>query len=80
VKVPRDLSGAQLIKVLCRDWDYHTVHQEGSHVILQTETPGHQRLSVPNHNPLRVGTLNGILRAVAIHKRVDRQALLDSLR
>jgi hypothetical protein len=32
------------------------------------------------HNPLRVGTLNGILRAVAIHKRVDRQALLDSLR
>lgn len=80
MKVPRDLSGAQLIKVLCRDWDYHTVHQEGSHVILQTETPGHQRLSVPNHNPLRVGTLNGILRAVAIHKRVDRQALLDSLR
>jgi len=80
MKVPRDLSGAQLTKVLCRDWDYRTVHQEGSHVVLQTETPGHQRLSVPNHNPLRVGTLNGILRVVATHKAVDRQALLDSLR
>lgn len=80
MKVPRDLSGAQLIKVLCRDWGYPLVHQEGSHVILQTETPGHQRLSVPNHNPMRVGTLNGIVRAVATHKGADRQTLLDSLR
>jgi predicted RNA binding protein YcfA (HicA-like mRNA interferase family) len=80
MKVPRDLSGAQLIKVLCRDFGYHQVHQEGSHIILQTELPGHQRLSVPNHNPLRIGTLNAILRAVAAHKGVERQALLDSLR
>ena len=80
MKVPRDLSGAQLIKVLCRDWDYHQVNQEGSHVVLQTETPGHQRLAVPDHNPLRVGTLNAIVRAVATHKGVDRQELLDSLR
>lgn len=80
MKLPRDLSGVQLIKVLCRDWDYRLVHQEGSHAILQTETPGHQRLSVPNHNPLRIGTLNAILRTVAMHKGFDRQALLDSLR
>jgi len=80
MKVPRDLSGAQLIEALCRDWGYRQVHQEGSYVILQTETPGHQRLSVPNHNPLRVGTLNGIVRAVATHKSADRQTVLDSLR
>ncbi len=79
MKVPRDLSGAQLIKVLCRDWGYRQLHQEGSHIILQTELPGHQRLSVPNHNPLRVGTLNGIVRAVAAHKGADRQAVLNSL-
>ena len=80
MKVPRDLSGAQLIKVLCRDWGYSVVNQEGSHVILQTSTPGHQRLAVPNHNPLRIGTLNSILKVVAAHKAVDRQVLLDSLR
>lgn len=80
MKVPRDLSGAQLIKVLCRDWGYRQVNQEGSHVILETETPGHQRLAVPNHNPLRVGTLNAIVRTVAAHKNVDRHTLLDSLR
>jgi predicted RNA binding protein YcfA (HicA-like mRNA interferase family) len=80
MKVPRDLSGTQLIKVLCRDWGYRQLHQEGSHVILQTETPGHQRLSIPNHNPLRVGTLNSIVRAVATHKELDRQTILESLR
>jgi len=80
MKVPRDLSGATLIKVLCRDWDYQLVNQEGSHVILETKAPGHQRLSVPNHSPLRVGTLNAILRAVARHKGVERHTLLDSLR
>ena len=80
MKVPRDLSGAELLKALCRDWDYRVVNQEGSHVILQTGTPGHQRLSIPNHDPLRIGTLNAILRAVATHKGVERQAVLDSLR
>ena len=80
MKIPRDLSGTQLVKVLCRDWGYRVVHQEGSHVILQTDTPSHQRLSVPNHNPLRVGTLNGIMRAVSTHKGVERQQLLKALR
>jgi predicted RNA binding protein YcfA (HicA-like mRNA interferase family) len=80
MKIPRDLSGAQLVKVLCRDWGYRIVHQEGSHIILQTELPGHQRLSVPNHNPLRLGTLNSIVRAVSAHKQIERQQLLDSLR
>ena len=80
MKIPRDLSGAQLIKVLCRDWGYRVIHQEGSHVILQTEAPLHQRLSVPNHDPLRVGTLNSIVRVVSAHKHVDRQQLLDTLR
>ena len=80
MKVPRDLGDAQLIKVLSRDWAYRQLHQEGSQVILETATPSHQRLSIPNHNPLQVGTLNAIVRTLAAHKGVDRQALLDSLR
>ena len=80
MKVPRDLSGAQLVKVLCRDWGYRMVHQEGSHIILQTDTPTPQLLSVPNHNPLRVGTLNSIVRAVSSHIGVERQQLLEALR
>jgi len=51
----------------------------GSHIIIETETPQHQRLSVPDHHPLRTGTLNAILRTVAAHKGVSREEILRSL-
>ncbi|HEV8543527.1 MAG TPA: type II toxin-antitoxin system HicA family toxin [Verrucomicrobiae bacterium] len=49
---------------------------EGSHIILQTETPSRQRISVPGHSPIRVGTLNSILRMVARHKGVQKHEIL----
>lgn len=79
MKIPRDLSGHELIKVLCRSWGYRQVHQVGSHVILETEDPSHHRLAIPDHRCLRVGTLNGILRAVAEHKSVIREEILKTL-
>jgi hypothetical protein len=51
MKVQRDLSGAQLVKVLCCDRSHRVVHLEGSYIILPTDAPAHQRLSGPNHNP-----------------------------
>jgi predicted RNA binding protein YcfA (HicA-like mRNA interferase family) len=79
MKIPRDLSGQDLVRLLCRDWAYRVVHQEGSHIILETDTPSHQRIAVPAHKNLRVGTLSAILKSVATHKRVDRQKILHSL-
>jgi len=55
------------------------IHQVGSHIILQTETPAHHRISIPDHTPLRLGTFNAILRTVAQVKRVDRETVLKSL-
>jgi len=78
MKIPRDLSGNELVAVLCRQWGYVKINQVGSHVILQTQEPTPHRVAVPAHKTLRVGTLNSILRAVAKHKGVDRQAILDS--
>lgn len=80
MKLPRDLSGNELVRALCREWGYRRVHQVGSHVILETDEPTHQRLSIPDHATLRIGTLNGILRTVAAHKGVDRRELLQSIR
>ena len=77
MKLPRDLSGAELIKLLCKYHGYYRVNQEGSHVILETETPRHHRLAVPDHNPLRVGTLNAILRAVADIKGLAKEDILN---
>ncbi len=65
MKLPRDLSGIKLVKHLCKQWNYEQVHQVGSHVILQTSAPAHHRVAVPAHDPLRIGTLNAILAAVA---------------
>jgi hypothetical protein len=48
-------------------------------VVLETEEPSHHRIAVPAHKALRVGTLAAILRAVAKHKGVERQKLLESL-
>ena len=78
MKIPRDLSGRQLVGILCRDWGYVIMKQEGSHIILQTETPTRQRIPVPDHSPIRVGTLNSILRMVARHKSVEKEDILKS--
>ena len=79
MKLPRDLSGAELIQLLCRDFGYRRIHQVGSHVILQTDSPTHHRLAVPDHSPLQIGTLNGILRAVAQTKGVSKEDILRHL-
>ena len=79
MKTPRDLGGRERAKALCRAWDYREVSQRGSHIILQTEVPTHQRIAVPNHQALRVGTLNAILGLVAEHKGVSRNTILDSI-
>jgi hypothetical protein len=55
------------------------VNREGSHIILQVETPQHHRLAVPDHHPLRLGTLNSILRAVSAAQRVEKADILRHL-
>jgi len=79
MKIPRDISGAHLARILCRRWQYVKVHQAGSHIILETSEPSHQRIAIPDHHPLRLGTLSSILRTVARHKAVPRDAIISSL-
>ena len=79
MKIPRDVYGRDLAAVLCRHWGYRQVNQVGSHIILQTDAPGHHRVSVPDHKPLRLGTFNAILREIAVAKRTTREAILATL-
>ena len=79
MKLPRDLSGAELIKLLCKHFDYRRVNQEGSHIILETADPRQHRISIPDHSPLRIGTLNSILRAIAAAKGVEKEDILRHL-
>lgn len=79
MKLPGDLSGEQLVKHLCKWWDYSRIHQVGSHIILETERPSHHRIAVPAHSPLRIGTLNAILSSIARHKGVSREDILNNI-
>src|SRR5437588_12886899 len=46
MKIPRDVSGTHLASTLCRRWQYTELHQAGSHIILETAEPIHQRICV----------------------------------
>ncbi len=78
MKLPRDLSGREVVDALVRKLDYRVVHERGSHIVLETDSPSRQRIVVPDHKRLRLGTLSAVVRAVASHKRMgkDQVALL----
>lgn len=58
MRIPRDLSGADLIKRL-NGFGYVMSRQTGSHVRLTSRASEHH-VTVPNHDPLRIGTLAAI--------------------
>jgi predicted RNA binding protein YcfA (HicA-like mRNA interferase family) len=78
MRLPRDLSGADLVKAL-RSLGYEQTRQTGSHIRLTTTRAGEHHVTVPRHDPLRVGTLNGILTDVAEHFGLTRDALVERL-
>ncbi|HEY5635372.1 MAG TPA: type II toxin-antitoxin system HicA family toxin [Burkholderiales bacterium] len=78
MKLPRDLSGADLAKAL-RRVGYEVTRQTGSHLRLTRTTPEVHHVTVPAHDPLKIGTLAAILGAVAASLGSDRDALMRRL-
>jgi predicted RNA binding protein YcfA (HicA-like mRNA interferase family) len=59
---------------------YERVRREGSHIRLTTQVNGTHHVTVPNHTPLKVGTLlGGVLKPVAAHHRLTVVELLAKL-
>jgi len=78
VKTPRDLSGAELAKAL-RVHGYVVTRQSGSHLRVTTQTGGEHHEVIPNHSPVKIGTLKGILRNIAAHHQINIQKLIELL-
>jgi predicted RNA binding protein YcfA (HicA-like mRNA interferase family) len=78
MKLPRALSGKELIGALGRI-GYVVTRQSGSHIRLTTEEHGTHHVTIPDHRPLKVGTLSAILRDVAVHYGMDRDALIERI-
>lgn len=65
MRVPRDLSGADRVKRL-RRFGYSVTH-------------GEHHITIPNHDPLKLGTLASILAGVAVHHGLARDELIQRL-
>lgn len=78
MRLPRDLSGADLVQAL-RALGYAVTRQTGSHIRLTTQPDGEHHITIPDHDPIKIGTLSHILRNIARHHGLTRDELLREL-
>jgi predicted RNA binding protein YcfA (HicA-like mRNA interferase family) len=78
MKLPRDVSGPELVKAL-RKIGYEVTRQKGSHIRFTTQRDGEHHEVVPNHHPIKTGTLSSILKSIAAHHRMTVGELLSAL-
>ena len=78
MKFPRDVSALDLTKAL-RVFGYVVTRQKGSHIRVTTMLNGEHHEVIPNHNPIKMGTLHSILKSVAEHHDTTAADLLDKL-
>jgi predicted RNA binding protein YcfA (HicA-like mRNA interferase family) len=78
MKLPRGVSGDRLVRAL-EHLGYEVVRQKGSHVRLRHNGPPAHLVTVPLHNPLKIGTLHGILSEVGHMRSIDLESLAELL-
>jgi predicted RNA binding protein YcfA (HicA-like mRNA interferase family) len=78
MKLPRDVSGDRLIRVL-KQFGYEVSRQKGSHVRMQHDGPPLHAVTVPLHNQLKTGTLHAIISEVALMRAIPIEALIELL-
>jgi predicted RNA binding protein YcfA (HicA-like mRNA interferase family) len=79
LKLPRDVSGHDLVRALTR-FGYAVSRQTGSHIRLTSRLKGvEHHVTIPAHDSLRIGTLSQILNEVAAYLELSRDTLLEAL-
>lgn len=79
MKLPRDVDAAALVKAL-RILGYEVSRQKGSHIRITTQRNGENQEVIPDHQPIKAGTLASILKRIATHHGVTVEVLLDLLK
>jgi len=73
MKTPRNLSAQELIKILTR-FGYEVSRQRGSHIrLVKHSDNGTHHVTIPNHNPIKLGTLSSIISDVAENLGIDKE-------
>lgn len=58
---------------------YLPTRQSGSHIRLSTLVNGEHHITIPDHSPLKIGTLSAILNDVALHHGLNKAALINMI-
>ncbi|TFG22913.1 MAG: type II toxin-antitoxin system HicA family toxin [Promethearchaeota archaeon] len=78
MKIPRNISGMKLSKLLKR-FGFEITRQTGSHMRLTTTIRGEFHITIPKHKSLKIGTLNNILSDIVNYLNIDKEQLLQEL-
>ena len=78
MKFPRGVSADRVIRALEKA-GYEVIRRKGSHVRLRHPGPPAHTITVPMHNPLKTGTLHGILAEVALMRSTTVESLSELL-
>jgi len=78
MKLPRDIGATELIKRL-KPLGYRVTRQTGSHIRLTTEQNGQHHITLPDHNPVKTGTLSSILSDMAIHFQKTKEEIIKTV-
>jgi predicted RNA binding protein YcfA (HicA-like mRNA interferase family) len=79
MKLPRDVGGEELAALLGR-YGYRITRQTGSHMRLTTTAKGFENhVTIPEHKPLKVGTLDHIVNEIAAYLEMEHEELVKEL-
>jgi hypothetical protein len=78
MRLPRDPSGAELARATAR-LRYRVTRRESSHFRLTTTLDDEHLVTVPAHDPLKIGTIRGILLSLQQHHKIRRRARVRRL-
>ena len=76
MKIPKNLTGKDLVTAL-KQLGYTQTRQRGSHIRLTTKLNGQHHITIPNHQPLKPGTLSAIIKDIAFHHKIEKEIILD---
>ncbi len=76
--MPRDISADDFAKRLSV-FGNEVTRQVRSHLRLTTAQGGQHPITIPQHDPLRIGTLSGILADIAEHLNISKLEVVSRL-
>lgn len=79
-RIPRNVSGKELAKLLSKEFNYTFERETGSHIrIVSTYKGIEHKITIPDHKEIKIGTLNNILKDICSYLGINKEELITKL-